>query len=318
MSYGFAGHIGLAKETNWGSGTSATHYIEAMSEDLSLSMERFAHKAIIGSLAEPDDVVGLRRIAGSINFSANPLALGHFLKGVFQSQISSQVVAGLWQTTFQTTSGGADFDAQVPHQPYSLEIFRDVTSSIQYTGCLVDALVLKFETNQAVMCEARLIGRGQRAIAKTTPTFPSSPSKPFTFDTVSLSLGGAATALIESLEVEVSNNFVGLGALNLSTDIAKIRRDNHQMVNVKGTLDFTNIDEYLNFVNQTEQRMTISAFKPSSFGLVIDIPRMVYTAFPLGIPGRERITVDFTGKGFYNAGSGKAINVILTSTNSFF
>ena len=318
MGYGFAGHIGIAKEATWGSGVAATDYVEALSEDVSLSMERFSHKSIIGTMAEPDDTAGLRKVEGNIAFTAHPVSIGYFLKGVLQTKSVSTVGSSLWLNEFFTTATGGDFSTDVPLQPYTFEIFRDVTSSHRYTGCVVDALTLTFEPNNAVMCEASIIGRGAALIAKTAPVFPSSSSKPFTFDTVSLGIAGAGTVLVETLSVEINNNLEGIGALNQSTDIAKVRRTNHQMVNLKGTMDFTTVTEYLNFVNQTEQRFTVSVTKANSFAMIIDLPRVVYTAFPVGIPGKERITVEFEGKAFYNAGSGTAIKVSLYTTNSMY
>ena len=319
MGYGFAGHIGLSRETNWGSGTSATSYIEALSEDLTLSIDRFSHKAIIGSLAEPDDTAALRRVTGSVRFAAQPVALGHFLKGVLNTVSCTGVVSGtLMLNEFFTTAGGTDFSAEVPLQPWSFEVFRDVTTSVQYTGIQVDGLTLQVDQNAALMCEAKLIGRGAAPLAKTVPTFPGSPSKPFTFDSCSLSIGGAGTALIETLSIEINNNLQGLGALNLSTNIAKVRRSNHQMVTLRGTMDFATMTEYMNFVNQTEQAFTLSFTRANSFQLVVSLPRVVYTAFPLGIPGRERITVSMEGKAYFHTGSGHAIKASLTTINSYF
>lgn len=317
MAYGFAGHIGFAKETSWGSATAVASgdYIEALSEDISLEIERFGYKAIIGSMGEPDDATGLFRVAGSIRASAHPTQMLQMLKSAMHSVVTTSLSGPLYQHKFITTSGGGDFSADCPNQPYTIEVFRDVTSSMQYAGMVCDAIGFTFG-QEAVMLETSWIGRSAAIIAKTTPTFPSSPTKPFNFSTVSLSVGGAGTALIEQLTVRVNNNLQGLGALNLSQYAAKIRRSNHQMVEISGTLDFTNVTEYQNFVNQTEQRLTVSATLPSSFALVIDVPRMVYTAFPTGIPGRERLTVDFTGKGFVHTGSGNSIAITLTTVAS--
>jgi hypothetical protein len=116
MSYGFNGFIGLAKETNWGSGAAVTDYIEALSEDVQTTLERFSHKAMIASLSEPDDSVGVRRVAGGVRFAAHPVAIGHFLKGVLHSVDVTSITASFFRNVFVTTSGGSDFDSQVPHQ----------------------------------------------------------------------------------------------------------------------------------------------------------------------------------------------------------
>lgn len=320
MAYGFLGFVGLTKETNWGSATSVLSgdFVEALSEDLQVTLERFPFKAMIASAGEPDDAVGLRRVAGSVRFAAHPVPLGTFLRSALHSYTQSTVLSGfLHSHVFVTTSGGSDFDSQVPIQPYTFEIHRDVTSSFIFGGGVVDSLTLNFGQG-AVMVDASIIARNVALSTKSTPTFPGSPSKPFTFDTVSLGLAGAGTALIETLAVKITNNLQGFGALNLSTDIAKIRRTNHQMVEVSGTIDFTNVTEYLNFLNQTEQRLTVSATKTSSFSLVVDIPRLVYTAYPVSVSGRERITTSFTGKGFVHPGSLNAIKISITNTRSSY
>lgn len=317
MGYGFNGFIGLGRETGWGSGVAATDYIEAMSEDLSVTLDRFGYKAMIASLGEPDDATGLFRVAGNIRAAAHPGNLAQLLRGVLHSFNTTSATGPLYTHAFVTTSGGSDFDTQVPHQPYTIEVFRDVTSSIRYSGCLIDTLAFDFNTQGAVMVTAGILGRSAAQLTKSTPVFPNSFSaKPFTFDTVSLGLAGAGTILIETLNVQIQNNFEGIGALNQSQYIAKVRRGNHQMVNISGTLDFTNLTEYQNFINQTEQRMTVSVTKTGSAALVLDIPRMVYTAFPTGVAGRERQTVSFNGKGFVHQGSGNAIKVSLTTPTS--
>lgn len=317
MGYGFMGHIGLAKEATWGSGVAATDFIEALSADLSVSIDRFDYKSIIGSSGEPDSTPGLRRVSGSIRTSAHPVSVGHLLKSALQTKSLTTVVSGiLFTNDFFTTV--ADFSTDTPLQPYSIENYLDVTTSARFTGCVVNELSLTFEPNNAVMVEASFIGRSSSVCSKSVPVYPGSPSQPFTFDTVSLSLAGAGTTLIETLTVTINNNLEGIGALNQSFDIAKIRKTGHQMVNLRGRFDFVDMVDYNRFLNNTEMALLVSTTKANSFQMVVSIPRMVYTAFPLANPGRDRITVDFEGKGFVHQGSGHAIKISLTTTNSTY
>lgn len=311
MAYGFNGFVGIGKETNWGSAVAAAEYFEALTESVQLTIDRYVHKNMTGLIGEPDDNAGINRIAGSVVCAAHPQFVGRMLKGALQSVTVTSVGGGLHRADFVTTSGGADFSAEVPSQPYTLEIYQDATSSIQFAGCVVDALAFDFRPNQAVQCTADFIGRSDALITRTTPTFVSTPSRPFTFDTVSLGLNGVGTALIEDLTVRISNQYQGLPALNLSQYIAKVRRNAAQMIEVSGTLDFINYSEYLNFKNQTAQRMTISATRANSFQLLIDIPRFIYQQWPIAVGGRDRITVSFMGHGYTDTGSQNAIKVSL-------
>ena len=108
----------------------------------------------------------------------------------------------------------------------------------------------------------------------------------------------------------------GIPALNNSSNIARIRATNPQIIRVSGTLDFIDVAEEQDFINQTERVLRLSLFKSQSFHMLIDVPRFIYTAFPTGMPGRGRQTVAFDGMARYLASSAAAIGVQLTTTKS--
>lgn len=315
MGYGFMGHVGLAKEVTWGSGVAATDFVEALSADLAIDIPRFDYKSIIGNAGEPDQTPGIRGVSGTIRTAAHPVSIGHFLKGALQTK-SITAVGSMFLNEFYSTA--ADFSVDTPLQPYTIETYLDVTTSVRFTGCVISQLALTFEPNAAVMAEASIIGRGSSVCSKSVPTFPGSPAQPFTFDTVSLSLAGAGTTLIETLTVTINSNLEGFGALNQSLYVAKIRRTDHQMVNVSGRFDFVDLVDYERFLNNTEMALTVSTTKANSFQMIVSVPRLIYTAFPLNNPGRDRITVDFEGKGYVHQGSGHAIKISLITTNSSY
>lgn len=317
--FGFAGHIGYARESSGGTPVAATNYVEAMSENLTATLDRFEIKNIVGRYAEPDDEAGVRRVAGQIAFAAHPVDIGFFLLGGMGINSQSVVASGfLWTNNF--TMRTSDFDATYPQQPFTFEIFRDVTSSQQYAGCNISKLELSVVPNQDVRCTLDIIGTTHTNIARTTATYPGSPLRVFTFDTASLSIAGVTNVLFESFTVSIDNQFEGVPTLNNSTLIRTMRRTGPQMIRISGNLAFENITEYLNFVNnpQTEQQFICSVTRQDSFRMVIDVPRVVYSAFPLGIAGRERQIVSFEGMGRYHTGSANAIRIGLTTTRSFF
>ena len=320
MSYGFAGYIGLGREATWGSAQAANVFIEALNENVSVTIDRFDFKNIIATLAEPDDQAGVHRIGGSLAFAAHPEVIGPFLQSTFNLSTITEVLSGSLYTHdyTQPTDSGSAFSDESPSVPYTFEIFRDVSTCVAYAGGLVSALSFNFAPNQDVRCNATIVGRSAAPAAKQTPTFPGSPAKPFTFDTVSLQLGAGATTDIENLTVSIENQYEGIPVLNNSQYVGKVRRTGHQMVNISGTIDFVNMNEYDNFIAQTEQQMVVHATKANSFALTLDVPRMVFTGFPLGIPGKDRITVDFDAKGFYHSGSGTGIGITLTTQSSYF
>jgi len=312
MAYGFNGFIGIGRETTWGSGVAVTNYFEALSENITVGIDRFDIKNIVGSLAEPDDCDGIRRVAGTISLPGHPETIGFFLNSMLYAGVTSTIEVGeLFNHQFKTST--TDFHEDSPVQPYTFEINRDVTSSIRYTGCVVSQLELSVTPNQELRVNATIIGRGSEQISATTPTFPTSSAKPFTFDTASIQIGGSATTKIEALTVTLANALDGIPVLNNSFDIGKVRRNGFQTVMLSATLDFTSLIEYNEFINQSETDFKMSMTLPSSFQLTIDIPKLKYISFPLGIPGRERLTVDLEAKGYYNVSSATAIEINLTN-----
>lgn len=317
--YGFLGHVGFAQESSGGTPVAATDYIEALSENLTDTRDRFETRNIVGRMTEPDDEAGIRRVAGDIVFQAHPVTIGHFLKASLGTQSGTIVLSGfLWTNDF--TPGQTDFDTVFPRQPFTFEINRDVTSAQQYSGVCCSKLELSVAPNQEVRCTTSWIGVSALNIAKTTPTYPGSPLRGFTFDTASLSVGGATNALFESFTFSIDNQFEGVPTLNNSTFIRTMRRTSAPMIRVSGNLAFENITEYTNFVSnpQTEQRFVCSVTRSDSFRMVIDVPRVVYSAFPLGMGGRGRQVVTFEGMGRYHVGSGMAVKIGLTTTKSFY
>ena len=183
MSYGFAGHIGLAKETVWGTAVAATDFLEAYSENLTLAIDRFDVKNIIGGrMYMADDMSGILRAEGDIVFPGHPIPLGFFLRSVLGTMSGSTVLSGfLYQNDF--TFALTDFSTDSPIPPYTFEIFRDVTSAFQYTGGAVSRFTMAVQPNQDLRCTAHMVARAVSVIAKSSPTFPTSPTFPFAFDT---------------------------------------------------------------------------------------------------------------------------------------
>jgi hypothetical protein len=312
---GFLGHVGFGKETTWGTAVAVTDYAEIMNESLRESIDRYEVKNVTGRFHEPDDVAGLHRIGGDIVLAGHPLPLGVMLKAAMNTLSGSVVLSGfLWNNRFVSTK--SEFAYGVPSQPYTIEVYRDVTSSHRYAGCVLDRLVMALAPNQDLRVTTSCLGKTGTLLTRSTPTFPSSSVEPFMFDSASVHLGGSATARIEALNVTIDNQLEGVPALNNSNEIASIRRRGHQMIRVAGTMDFADVAEFMDWKNQTERALKLSLFKGQSFQFVIDIPRFIYTSYPVGISGRERQTIGFDGRARFLTSSDVAADFQLTNTKS--
>ncbi|RJR29571.1 hypothetical protein C4564_02115 [Candidatus Microgenomates bacterium] len=315
MGYGFAGHIGLAKETTWGSGQAITDYVKGFSENVALNIERFDTENIFGRFASPDDSAGARRIEGELVLPGHPVDIGHFLRAAFGTLSGSVVASGfLWSNEF--TLAQSDFSTESPLPPYTLELFRDVTSSHLYRGVVVNRLDIAMAPNQDVRFSVGVLGRSTTVGSKSTPSYVGSPVHPFAFDTVSISIAGVATNLVEAATISIDNQLEGILTLANTNEISRIRRRGPVIVRFSGTIDFANLSEYTKFVQQSEQTVSVNVTKANSFQLSITLPRFVYTAWPTGIPGRERLTASFDGIARYSSVLGYPIKATLTTTKS--
>lgn len=316
MTYGFNGHIGLARETTWGTAVGATDYFEALSESLVPTIARFDTRNIIAAFSRPKDSAGLRSYEGEVNFAGFPDALGFFLAGALGVNSVSSIGGGLFQNRMTTRL--SDFGSLSALPPYTFEIFRDITSSQQFKGVQIAGLDIVMAPNAPVNITARVIAKSMVNIAKTTPTFPTSPNEPFLFDTVSLSLpAGTGRPDIEGLTVSIDNQLEGISALNATNEVAKIRRSGPQIIGVRGTLEFINITDFLAFTNQDEQRLLVNVTRANSFSMLIDVPQMVFTSMPLQMSGAERVTADFEAQGQFHVGSAQSIRIDLTTTQTY-
>src|SRR3990167_3498008 len=110
MAYGAAGHVGLARETTWGTpvAISSGDYVYALSENITLQIDRFDTKNIVGNRAEPDDTAGLRHSEGDLVVPGYPLGLRHFLRGLTNSGSVTVVLSGfLWRHSYFTPTADA-------------------------------------------------------------------------------------------------------------------------------------------------------------------------------------------------------------------
>ncbi|HEV8639644.1 MAG TPA: phage tail tube protein [Methylomirabilota bacterium] len=321
MGYAFGGHIGIAKESSWGTpiAIASGGFIEGFSENVTLAIDRFSFRNIVGgNYAENDDTAGYRRIGGQLVVPAHPLLLGHFLKGALglTSTITVVVSGFLWESDFRALTADDGLNNATP--PYTLEIFRDVTSSQRYAGAQFTKLQLDVQGNQELRVTADVLAKTTSTIAKSTPTYPATGTFPFAFDSTSLQIGGAAVDYVETLSISFDNQLEGVLALTNSPEITRTRRTGPQLVRLEADIGFETMADYNRFVSQSEVNVVASWTKANSFALIMRLPRVMYTAFPLGMSGDERIKVHLQALGRADVTLGYAIQARLTTVMSNF
>src|SRR3990167_5267477 len=189
--YAFNGHVGLAKETSGGTAVAATNFMQAYSEDLAASLDRFDLANINGRYAEPDDAAGLTRVGGSIVIPGNAVDLGWFLLGALGVQSNTVVLSG-FLSKHEFMPRTSDWDTKFAERPYTFTIYRDVTSAQRYAGCNVSQLQFATAPNQDLRITAAVVGKSTAEVTAPTPSYVGSPVAPFDFSTCSISIGGSA------------------------------------------------------------------------------------------------------------------------------
>lgn len=317
---GMLGHIGIAKETTWGTGVAAANFIEALSEGFVSDIERFETRNIIGGLYEPDDEAGIKRHEGELVFAVHPEIVGYVLNGVMGSNSVTVVLSGSLHTN-EFFMADTIQNSLHPLPPYTFEVYRpgatDVSTAFQFAGAQFTSAEFNISPNQDLRCTTNMIAKTRNMIAKTTPTFPSSPVGPFTWDVASLELGGAAVARVEALTINIDNQLEGVPTIIASDEIAKVRRTGSQMIRLSGTVEFEDFTDFDTFRNQTEQAVRATLTMTDSFQLVFDVPRAIFIEYPVQMGGRDRVTVDFEMMARYHTGSASALRVGLTTVNTF-
>lgn len=315
--YGMAGHIGIGVETTWGTGVSATDFFKALSENLTLTKDRFEKENIVAGLYEPDDQSGVQRYQGDIVFAAYPTVLGYFLHGALGIESLNSAV-GADMSAVEFTPRTSDANSLHPGVPFSMEIARDVGTSMRYDGVQINQLEMSIAPNQVMQITANVIAKNASAIAQSTPSFPTTPVDPFDYSTCSLSIDGGAVSIHEGVTITFNNQLEGKPALNATEQVARIKRTGPQQVRVSGSVVFEDHSEYDKFLNGSAQSVSIYLSRANSFSLLLEIAAMEYTAFPLGIQGREQQVVSFEGRGNYSTSLSRAIRATLTNVKSTY
>lgn len=302
---GVFGHLGYNVESSYDTFKAASYFVEGLSESMAFKIDRFDIKNIFGKGSEPDDMTGLRRVEGDISFAGYPKPLGYMLLAALGTETVVATAGSLGVVKFRQAT--SDYDPVRPLPSLSWEINRDVTSAFLISGCMLNKLTLACQPNQDLRVTANFIGKtmvlGDKTVASSI-TFPSTPSFPFAFDQSSIQIYGAASAIFESFELTIDNQFDPVAVLNNSNKISRVFRKGPPMVRLSATMQFSDLTEFGNFQQQSEFAVSANFTRGTSFGLLLNFPRVVFSEFPVNIGGRERILVKANMIARYDSSSG--------------
>jgi|TARA_R100000479_G_scaffold55114_1_gene26129 hypothetical protein len=318
MGYGIGGYISLSLQSSGGTATTNRVYVPFKSESLTENIEQLQSENIRAIYDNPNTLEGIKNITGDIVFEPHPIYLGHFLKGVC-GQVSTTFSTSAAVHEFLPSQG--DFDETLALPPYTIEVYKSVGDGFRYVDAQIHTLAINMTAGAIAECTATIHARAESAVSKQTASYVS--ADPFTWDTVSLQVGGSANGEFESATVTITNPIVGVPTLNGAKTEGKLKRDGFRTVTVNGDQDFSNQTQSDIFKAQTRQRFLFTLTGGDIGGsknnqLTIDMPQTNYTTFTFPIGGAGRITASYEGNGEYDTSSSYSVRFTLQNTQASY
>lgn len=317
MGFGTAGFLAVSRQNSFGTATNSWEYVPIISENLTTNIDQLVEESIRNRYEEGPSRQGLLSVTGDIVMEMNPLMIGHFFRGCF-GPTSNTAVGSVFDTYFLPTQSDFSSDCALP--PYTLQVYRDVGSSWQFTDTLINAISVEINGNALARATVSVIARTSSLMPFTTAAFPT--GDPWSWDAASVSIAGTANAAIETLTIKAENNIEGVITLDTTKRWNRMLRNGFRTFGISGTVDFTSQDEYNQFRSQTEQRFLVNLKGETEVGsgytdnLLFDLPSVRYASFGAGISGPNRLQASFDGAGKYNTTSSYAFKATLTNTKN--
>jgi hypothetical protein len=320
MGYGTNAVVGLSFQNSYGtaSGVGSLMYIPFVSENIGLEIPDLIPESKTGHFNEPDSEGGPRTVSGDLSFEPRPVELGLMLKAVFGAAASVVNSGGIYTHVFKPRT--SDWDDSAANQP--MTIYKDLatTSDAFFHRDLVgSALELSIANGELLKGRVSFVGGTEGTVATQTASYHG--GRYFSWDTTSVSLGGAGNADVEQLTILIDEQLEAMHTLNNSKYPSSVKRGgSKRTVSISGTIKFPNNTEYNAFTAQSDRGFILNFRGPTEIQsgyydeLMLKCGRMLYTQFKPSAEGDGEISVAFNGKLQYNASSGTAVYVSLTNT----
>jgi hypothetical protein len=319
MGYGMKGHLGISFQTSYSDPVTASMtYIPFISESLDESIEDLTAEGLRVRFDEGEAYEGMHDISGDISLEAHPITLGLFLKAL-TNNASGTLAGSVW--THEFIPQNTDFSTQAAVVPLTIEVHRDTGSSFLYSDCLVSQLALEYANGAINKVTASIVGGNFVKTVKSTPSFDAGSY--FTWNQSSVSIAGAGTDCILDATLTVNNNLEGVHCLGTSKFPSRVLRSGPRTVEFGGTALFESQTEVDVFRARTEQLFKLTSTGASittsqNNEIVVDIPKLLYTEYPVQMGGPGRIEVGFNAKGKYSTDSSYAVRFTLTNTKAAY
>jgi hypothetical protein len=304
VSQGRKGHIGVGKETTFGTPVAAARYHRFRSEGIVTAIEEVTPPNILGVFDEGPTYQGLRTHSGPIEFDAHPVILGDYLLSGAGPVTTTNLEVGVrWQHDFAPRQ--TEFSADCIPQPLTLEVHRDLPGSnaFRFAGVGVNSMQFQFGVGNKILgASVGAIARSVAMIAPTTPVYEA--TRAFQWREAVITLPDPTVESdIQDLTINIENGYEGKAYIDGTQDIRRIRSAGSRVVTCSGVA-LVKTAENTAFIGGSERYLKIvftgAALGAGNFRLEFWFPRFRYTAYPIGIGGPDEVMVSFAGKAKYD------------------
>lgn len=318
MAVGQRGQVGFQFQNSYGTVSSATAYTPFVSESLTEKIPRIVSEGMRSRYESGPRFAGFKEFGGDLVTEIHPIIVGFLLKG-WCGIASGTLVTSCYTHTFNPRT--TDWDTKAALPPLTLEVYRDVGSGMMYFDQCVNGFTFDFAHGKLLKSTWSFIGGNATKAVKTTASYW--PGSEFTWNQVSVSIGGTAMTAITQMTVKGDNALEAKGTLDGTLVPARILRNGVRKLEISGTI-ITEDDTQLDcFRANTAQRLVINvAGQNVSSGypalLKIDVPSMIYTEWPDNIGGPGLREVSFKAEADYNEGSGTMVTFTIQNTRASY
>lgn len=321
MAYGQDSRVGISFQNSYGTANVASlHWLEPISESLTLSKAQLTQKGLRGIYDAGQLQEGANTVAGDITIEAKANHLGVLLAAT--NGAPSTVTSGaLYTHTFKPRQ--ADHNPLSAERPFTyLKFMGDTGSAHQFSDLNGANLELSISNGELLTAKMSMVGGSYARTAAVAATY--SVSNAIDWSVSSAVCGGVALAGVRALTISQELGVEAQHVIDTDKFPARIKRKDARMISISGTILFDDQVEYNEFIAQSDQSFKLflngTAAVQSGYteSLLIDIPAMRYTEFPLVVGGAGQIEVSFKGQAQYLVSSATAIAYTLACGKAGF
>lgn len=323
MPYGSDGKFGVALQNSFGTqNISSLYWFPILNEGVTLKRERLVSQNMRGSFDASDVYAGTQTNDGAMEFEIDAKSIGVILAAM--NSALSVVTSGGVKTHIMSPRQ-SDHNAYSANRPMTIhKDLADGGSAFIYYDMVPSALGLSVANGEFLKASVEFVGGKFTQSATVAATYPD--NKLFTWDTVSVSMGGVGQVDLTEFNLKINDNIANQFALNGAKTPVRNKRTGFREVSVEGTMIFVDQTQMQNFLVNTVQNLTFYAANSTAVqsgyyeSLKIVASKLQLTSFEPSLSGPGLIEAPFTAMAnldtAVNTATSNGATLLITLTNS--